>query len=352
MVSISYRLSTPCRMDAIRSRPIPVSTFLDGSGPSMSKSSLARNLAQLVLHEDQVPDLQEAVLVGLRAAVAAVVGPAVVVDLRARPARAGHAHVPVVVGQAAGLDPVFGQADLVPPDRERLVVAVQDRGPQLALREPEAAVGLGLGQQLPGVPDRAFLEVVAERPVAEHLEERGVPGGLADLLDVQRAHALLHVGHPPVRRRLLAEQVRLERLHARDDEQHRGIIGDQGGRRHDGVPLLLEIGKEAAGDLCRLHQRPSLGRGSSLVWSLTGRSRAGSRPGAPRASRAPRVEPAGAECRAIYSSMPSRTSRVNRNVSRVTPTARCPAACQPCRASAAPWVARRPGSARRRVPRG
>ena len=262
MVSISYRLSTPCRMDAIRSRPIPVSTFLDGSGPSMSKSSLARNLAQLVLHEDQVPDLQEAVLVGLRAAVAAVVGPAVVVDLRARAARAGHAHVPVVVGQAAGLDPVFGQADLVPPDRERLVVAVQDRGPQLALREPEAAVGLGLGQQLPGVADRAFLEVVAERPVAEHLEERGVPGGLADLLDVQRAHALLHVGHPPVRRRLLAEQVRLERLHARDDEQHRGIIGDQGGRRHDGVSLLLEIGKEAAGDLCRLHQWPSLGRGS------------------------------------------------------------------------------------------
>ena len=39
----------------------------------------------------------------------------------------------------------------------------------------------------------------------------------------------------------------------------RGVIGDQAGRRHDGVPLLLEVGKEAAGDLCRLHQWPSLG---------------------------------------------------------------------------------------------
>ena len=220
---------------------------------------LGPELADAVLHEDQVPDLQEAVLVGRRAAVAAVFRPAVVVDLRARAAGAGHAHAPVVVGQAAGLDPVLGQADLVPPDGRRLVVAVQDRGPQLVLWEAEAAVGLGPGQQLPGVPDRAFLEVVAERPVAEHLEESGVPGGLADLFDVQGADALLHVRHPPVRRRLLAEQVRLERLHTRDDKEHRGIIGNQGGRRHDGVPLLLEIGKEAAGDLCRLHQWPSLG---------------------------------------------------------------------------------------------
>ena len=220
---------------------------------------LGPDLAQLVLHEDQVPDLEETVLVGGRAAVAAVFGAAVVVDLRARAAGARHAHVPVVVGQAAGLDPVLRQADLVPPDRERLVVTVQDGGPQLALGEPEPAVGLGLGQQLPGVPDGALLEVIAERPVAQHLEERGVPGGLAHLFDVQRPHALLHVGHPPVRRRPLAEQVRLERLHARDDEQHRGVVGNQGGRRHDGVPLLLEVRKEAAGDLCRLHQWPSSG---------------------------------------------------------------------------------------------
>ena len=241
---------------------------------------LGPDLAQLVLHEDQVPDLEEPVLVCLGAAVAAVVGAAVVVDLRARAAGAWHAHVPVVVGKPAGLDPAFRQADLVPPDRVRLLVAEQDRGPQLVLGEAEPAVRLGPGQQLPGVGDRPLLEVITERPVAQHLEERRMPGGLPDLFDVQRAHALLHVRHPPVRRRPLAEQVRLERLHARDDEQHRGIVGYQGGRGHDGVSLLLEIGKEAAGDLCRLHQRPSSGC-ASWSWSVT------------------RVEPAGTECRAI-----------------------------------------------------
>ena len=242
---------------------------------------LGPDLAQLVLHEDQVPDLEEAVLVGDRAAVPAVLGAAVVVDLRARAARPGHAHVPVVVGQAAVLDPLGRQSDLVPPDRVRLVVTVQNGGPQLALREAEPAVRLGLSEQLPGVLDRAFLEVVAERPVAQHLEERGVPGGLAHFFDVQGADAFLHVRGPPVRRRPLAKQVRLKRLHARDDEEHRGVVGNQGGRRHDGVPLLLEVCKEAARDLCRLHQWPS---SDCASWSVV--------------RSVERVEPAGAGRRA------------------------------------------------------
>ena len=188
---------------------------------------LAADRAQLVLHEDQVPDLQVAVLVRLRAALLAVLDAAVVVDLRARAAGAGHAHVPVVVGQAAALDAVLGQLDHVAPDRVGLVVVVQHRGPQPVLGEAEPAVVLGAGQQLPGVRDGHVLEVVAERPVAEHLEEGGVPGRPADLFDVTGAHALLHVGGTLVGRRLLAEQVRLERLHPGDDEQHRRVVGDQ-----------------------------------------------------------------------------------------------------------------------------
>ncbi len=37
--SISYRLSTPCRIDAIRSSPMPVSMFLAGRSPRIGKSS-------------------------------------------------------------------------------------------------------------------------------------------------------------------------------------------------------------------------------------------------------------------------------------------------------------------------
>src|SRR5262249_18405994 len=58
---------------------------------------LGPDRAERVLHEDEVPDLQVAVLVRFGPALAAVLGAAVVVDLRAGPARAGHAHVPVVV---------------------------------------------------------------------------------------------------------------------------------------------------------------------------------------------------------------------------------------------------------------
>ena len=48
-----------------------------------------------------------------------------------------------------------------------------------------------LQRQLPGELDRLLLEVVAEREVAQHLEEGEVAGGRADLVDVRRAEALL-----------------------------------------------------------------------------------------------------------------------------------------------------------------
>src|SRR5580704_2061994 len=93
--------------------------------------------AELVLHEDEVPDLEVPVLVGLGAALAAVLGTTVVVDLRARAARPWHAHVPVVVGQAAALDPALRHADHVVPELGRLVVLVQHGDPQPALGEAE-----------------------------------------------------------------------------------------------------------------------------------------------------------------------------------------------------------------------
>ena len=218
---------------------------------------LAADRAELVLHEDEVPHLQIAVLIRLRAAVAAVLRAPVVVDLRAWAARARDAHAPVVVGQPTALDAALRELDHVPPDRVGLVVLGQHGRPEPVLGKAEPAVVLRAGQQLPGVRDRHVLEVVAERPVAQHLEERRVPGGLADFLDVAGPHALLHVRRPPERRGLLAEQIRLERLHSGDDEQHRGIVGHQAGRWDDRVPVLLEIPQEAARDLCRLHQRPS-----------------------------------------------------------------------------------------------
>ena len=64
--------------------------------------------------------------------------------------------------------------------------------------QPLGIDGAGLGQQLVGEGDGVGLEVVAEREVAQHLEERVVARGAADVLEVvvlaAGAHALLRAG--------------------------------------------------------------------------------------------------------------------------------------------------------------
>ncbi len=206
-----------------------------------------------VLHEHEIPDLDVAVLVGLRAALDAVLGAAVVEDLRARAARAGHAHRPVVVLHAAALDALGRHADLVPPDRLGLVVVEIDRRPQLLGIDAVSAVLDAVGQQGPGEVDGLALEVVAEREVARHLEEGVVAGGDADLVDVEGAHALLDAGRAGERRRLLAEEVRLERHHAGVDEEQVGIVEQQRGAGHLGVAGLDEVVQKTLPDFMRLH---------------------------------------------------------------------------------------------------
>ena len=52
--------------------------------------------------------------------------------------------------QYMGDHPLGRQASHLHPQVQRLVVAVQDRGPQPTLLEPQTTVGLGLGDEVPG----------------------------------------------------------------------------------------------------------------------------------------------------------------------------------------------------------
>ena len=83
-----------------------------------------------------------------------------------------------------------GQAGDLRPEARRLVVAVEDRDQELVLGQAVVP-----GDQVPGELDRLFLEVVAEREVAQHLEEGVVARGVADILEVvvlaAGAHAFL-----------------------------------------------------------------------------------------------------------------------------------------------------------------
>ena len=111
------------------------------------------------------------------------------------------------------------------------------------------------GDEFPGPVDGLLLEVIAEGPVAEHLEEGVVVGVEADVFEVvvfaAGADALLGVGGAGVAAGdgagpfgnvggALAEEDGHELVHAGVGEEQVGRIGHQAGRGHDGVPLRLE----------------------------------------------------------------------------------------------------------------
>src|SRR3546814_11090864 len=84
-----------------------------------------------------------------------------------------------------------------------------------------------------------LLEVVAERPVAEHLEKGVVARGVADLVEVvvlaAGTQAALDVGRAHVAALLRAKEHVLELDHARVGEQQgRVVAGDQRRGRPDG----------------------------------------------------------------------------------------------------------------------
>ena len=210
------------------------------------------------LHEHEVPDLEpaRAVLAVVRHALGALgeLEPTIEVDLAARAARSGVGHPPEVV-VVAGVDvapsrhPLGRQADLVAPDVPGdLVVLVGGR------RQPVAGNAQVAGQEVPRPVDRLALEVVAEAPVAEHLEQRVMTRRAADLLEVVvlagDAEAALVVDGPRVRAGLGADQDVLELDHPGVREQQRGVAGrHEAGAGHHGVAALGEEVDEPATDL-------------------------------------------------------------------------------------------------------
>ena len=216
---------------------------------------------ELELHEHEVPDLEpaRAVLAVVRDALRALgqVRAAVVVELRARAAGPDVGHAPpvlLVAGRevAPAHEPLRRQADLVLPDRVGQVVGGVDGRGEPVRGDLEVA-----GQEVPRPVDRLALEVVAEAPVAEHLEQRVVARRPADLLEVVvlagDPQAALVVDRPDVVALLDPGQRVLELDHAGVREQQRLVARrDEAGAGDDRVAALGEELQEA---------RPDFGRG-------------------------------------------------------------------------------------------
>ncbi|GIX63858.1 uncharacterized protein BcabD6B2_32930 [Babesia caballi] len=212
----------------------------------------------VVLHEDQVPELHHHGVVGVDQARRVSVANVVVVDFRARAARARVGHFPEVVLHPEGQDALRRQ--VAQPQLARLLVGAA-RG-QLGVAaevghiEPRLVELVHLGQQLPRVVNGLLFEVVAEAPVAKHLEEGVVVAVAAHVVEVvvlaAGADALLAVAdalQPSVVGGgvCLARDDVLELVHSRVREQQRRIVVREHGRAlPEDVPLAFEVADELA----------------------------------------------------------------------------------------------------------
>ena len=208
--------------------------------------------ALLVLHEHEVPELQEAVAV-LRPALPG--GPPAILSPWSKKISEQGPHGPVspadqkLSRRGDADDLVVGEARHLLPDAVGVLVVVVDGDEQALGIEAEV-----LGDELPRQRDRPLLEVVAEGEVAEHLEEGVMPGGVADVVEVvvlaAGAHAFLRGGGARVGARLLAGEDVLE-LHHAGGREHQGrvVARHQRRGRHDLVAVLGEEVEKRRADL-------------------------------------------------------------------------------------------------------
>src|SRR5207237_2946629 len=119
----------------------------------------------------------------------------VVMNLAARAAWSGLAHLPEIVFAAETKNSFFRRADLFPKlfrvfVRANLVVTFENCEPHARRIELEF-----IDQQIPGKLDRVFFEIIAEGKIAEHLEKSLMPRGLPNFVQIivlaARAQALL-----------------------------------------------------------------------------------------------------------------------------------------------------------------
>ncbi len=139
-----------------------------------------------------------------------------------------------------------------------LVIGVIDRDQQLVFRK-----AIFLGDQVPGEFNRVFLEIVAERKVAEHFKEGVMACGMTDIFKVVMlapgAHAFLRGRGTRIIAVFLAGENVLELNHPGVGEhQGRVIARHQRAGRNDFVAVLAEeLQKRGADIVDGLHISPT-----------------------------------------------------------------------------------------------
>src|SRR5262245_36357881 len=153
----------------------------------------------LELHEDEVPDLDETVTIGLGRARGAAWNLVTVIeeDLRAWAARSSIAHRPEIVRGRNSNDAAFRQTRDPLTQVESLIVFRENGDGELLLLQAKL-----LADESPLPVDDLGLEVIAEGEITQHLEESVVSRGVTHIVEIivlaAGAHAFLCRGGAPV----------------------------------------------------------------------------------------------------------------------------------------------------------
>ena len=101
--------------------------------------------------------------------------------------------------------------------------------------------------------DLIFLEIIAERPIAEHLKKSGV-AIVADFININGAERLLRIRNTCTERMRFAEQVRHHWLHAGTGEESCWVVlRHERRRRNNGMAPLLKEFQIPAADVVGFH---------------------------------------------------------------------------------------------------
>ena len=226
-------------------------------GGARERRQLAGDVA-IVLHEDEIPDLDEAAAGVVRKLFVLAAGfrgfdAKVVVDLGARTAGAGLAHLPEVILLVQAEDAALRNARHLLPELLGFVVLAEDGDVEAVLGE-----AVVLGDEVPGELDGFGLEVVAEGEVAEHFEKRVVAARVADILEIvvlaAGADAFLRSCGARVVALFQAEEDVLELVHACVGEEQGGVVGGHQRRTaNDAVAAFGEEIEKALSDVVTCH---------------------------------------------------------------------------------------------------
>src|SRR6266567_7016431 len=224
------------------------------------------NRHAVVLHEHEVPDFDVTAAVAREFAVSVerfCSGLAhIVMDFAAGAARTGIAHGPEVFFETGNGKNSVRRNFLRKPMALGFLIDSQG-GARRDLGAAEHgevkfvfvdAEPLRRSDQFPGVSNGLLLEIIPEGKIAEHLEERVMALGEADVFQVvvlaARAHAFLRGGRAGVIAFFQAEEHVLELVHPRVGEQQRRVAMRHERRAaHAAVPLALEEAQERLADL-------------------------------------------------------------------------------------------------------